>query len=263
MPFAPNAGAVLEGDPSAKRKSKQEFSVSAKVLEELRDAHPFVPLLMRHRKLTHFVTHSGDMGGYGPGWAREGRGICRLRPSYQQTNVETGRVVTENPNLQCVPRMFPDNPQPGDLVLNPRAGFVASRGHVLLAADYRQARRAHFVAVLIHSDYQISLVTQQPLMLLLSCGASLPLSALQLELRIMAHFSGDQRLLAAFRGGAQQGADPFIQLAAQWQSKAVAEARSGPRAFTLPSRPIPGSPHGDYCVPVLCSERTLLRPLLA
>lgn len=173
---------MLEGDPSSKRKSRQEYSVGAKVLEELKHLHPFVPLLMRHRKLTHFTTHSGDMGGYGPSWAREGRGICRLRPTYQQTNVETGRVVTENPNLQCVPRLFPENPQPGDLVLNPRAGFVASKGHVLLSADYRQ-----------------------------------------LELRIMAHFSGDERLISAFKGGAEHGADPFVQLAAQWQNKPVAQ----------------------------------------
>lgn len=223
---------MLETNPNPKRKSKQEYSVSAAVLEDLRGAHPIVPLLARFRKLSHFENNSGDLKSFAPSWARSGPGgICRLRPTFQQTNVETGRVVTENPNLQCMPRQWPENPQPGELVLNPRAGFVASRGHVLLSADYRQARR--LPAPTVRAGCSLDSCTAQARALR---GPAPPhvrthFPRAQLELRIMAHFSGDRNLLAAFRGGTERGHDPFIQLAAQWMRKPAAQVTADNRRW--------------------------------
>ena len=77
----------------------------------------------------------------------------RVHTSYAQAVAVTGRLSSNDPNLQNIPIRTPE----GRRI---RQAFIAPPGHVLMAADYSQ-----------------------------------------IELRIMAHLSGDEGLLAAFAAG--------------------------------------------------------------
>jgi len=77
----------------------------------------------------------------------------RVHTSYNQIGAVTGRLSSNDPNLQNIPTR-------SDLGRKVRQAFVASPGYVLLSVDYSQ-----------------------------------------IELRIVAHMSGDEGMLSAFRAG--------------------------------------------------------------
>jgi DNA polymerase-1 len=120
------------------RKTKSGvYSTDADVLEELVDAHPVVPLVLEHRELAKLkgghldalLTHVSRQTG-------------RLHTSFAQTIASTGRLASQNPNLQNVPIRTA-------LGREIRRAFVAEPGHVLLSADYSQIELrivAHFSA---------------------------------------------------------------------------------------------------------------------
>lgn len=153
-------------------------------------------------------------------------------------------MSTEGPNLQCCPKQWPECPAPGEFVSNMRASFVASRGNVLLAADYRQAR-THNLATGLTGTFFI-IFTSSALLLskfhtrMRSVPDCVPISSCalpQLEFRIMTHFSGEEKLIRVFSetGGGPEG-DPFKQLAAQWKGVPAAavtpEDRQWAKAIT-------------------------------
>ncbi|KAG1658665.1 hypothetical protein FOA52_007871 [Chlamydomonas sp. UWO 241] len=131
----------------------------------------------------------GDGGG-GPRGGGGGDGgdgdIVRLRGTYLQTAAATGRLAMDEPNLQNVPKPLEfellGTQGARDTGCSPEATTVVSN-----------VRRA-FVApegwVLLSADY---------------C---------QIELRIIAHFSGDEALCAML---CIPGRDPFRSLAAKWR----------------------------------------------
>jgi len=127
------------------RKTKSGPSTDAAVLAALRHEHELPDLLLQHRTLSKLVTSYlrtlpdtiSPVDG-------------RIHTNLRQTGTETGRLSSEHPNLQNIPKKT-------DLGREIRAAFRADEGRVLLAADYSQ-----------------------------------------IELRVLAHFSGDEALRAAF-----------------------------------------------------------------
>lgn len=74
---------------------------------------------------------------------------ARVRTYFHQTTACTGRLATDQPNLQCIPKpkifRLPvtamgtaQEPDQAELRVEVRSTFVAPPGHVLLAADYCQ-----------------------------------------------------------------------------------------------------------------------------
>jgi len=128
------------------KRTKTGYSTDASVLEELRAAHPMIPMLLDWRLYTKLkstyidtlpVLLSPDTG--------------RLHTTFQQAVAATGRLSSADPNLQNIPIRT-------DLGRMIRRAFVAGDpDRVLLAADYSQ-----------------------------------------IELRILAHVSGDVHLREAF-----------------------------------------------------------------
>ena len=128
------------------RRTKTGWSTEAETLEALAGAHPVVAPILEHRELTKL---KGTYLDALPPLVSPRTG--RLHTTFNQVVAETGRISSQDPNLQNIPIR-------SELGMRIRRGFVAAPGMVLIAADYSQ-----------------------------------------IELRILAHLSGDPVLGAAFR----------------------------------------------------------------
>ena len=108
------------------RKTTHGFSTSADVLEDLRDAHPIVPLILEHRELTKL---KGTYVDALPQLVHPQTG--RVHTSFNQTGTVTGRISSDNPNLQNIPVRT-------EVGRRIRRAFIAPAGHFLLSVDYSQ-----------------------------------------------------------------------------------------------------------------------------
>ncbi|MBV9805261.1 MAG: DNA polymerase I, partial [Solirubrobacterales bacterium] len=110
---------------SRKRRGKTGYSTDARVLQAIRHEHPVIPRIERWRELTKLAqTYLDalplltDSGG-------------RIHTTFNQTAATTGRLSSNNPNLQNIPIRTP-------LGREIRACFVAEPGDRLVSADYSQ-----------------------------------------------------------------------------------------------------------------------------
>ncbi|NVB81058.1 MAG: DNA polymerase I [Kofleriaceae bacterium] len=126
------------------RRTKTGWSTEADTLEQL--DHPIIAPIMEHREISKL---KGTYLDALPPLVSPKTG--RVHTTFNQVVAETGRISSQDPNLQNIPIR-------SDLGMEIRRGFVAAPGHVLIAADYSQ-----------------------------------------IELRILAHLSGDPVLSMAFR----------------------------------------------------------------
>jgi len=142
------------GLPSG-RKTKTGYSVDSEVLEAIRDQHPIVALILEHRTLQKLKSTYVDAL---PTYVL---GDGRVHTSFNQTVAATGRLSSNNPNLQNIPIRT-------DIGRRVRRSFIPDR---------RPEHCIHENATLLAADYS------------------------QMELRILAHMSGDPALVTAFREG--------------------------------------------------------------
>jgi DNA polymerase-1 len=131
------------------RANKTGFSTDAASLADLQDSHPhpFLGLLLQHRDATKLkqIIETLERGIGADG---------RIHTTYDQTGTSTGRISSNDPNLQNIPVKTA-------IGREIRAAFESGPEYVtLLTADYSQ-----------------------------------------IEMRIMAHLSGDEGLIAAFNEG--------------------------------------------------------------
>ncbi len=131
------------GLPATKR-TRTGFSTDASVLEELKEKHEAVALILEHRQVAKLKSTYVDAL---PALVDD---AGRVHTTYSQAIAATGRLSSADPNLQNIPIRTA-------LGRRIRRAFVAPPGTLLLAADYSQV-----------------------------------------ELRILAHVSGDPGLKAAF-----------------------------------------------------------------
>jgi DNA polymerase-1 len=133
-------------DTKGVKRTKLGWSTEADTLEALVDAHPVIRPILDHREL---IKLKGTYLDALPPLVNPQTG--RVHTTFNQVVAETGRLSSQDPNLQNIPIR-------SELGRQIRRGFVAAPGHVLIAADYSQ-----------------------------------------IELRILAHLSGDPLLGTAFR----------------------------------------------------------------
>lgn len=106
-------------------KTKSGPSTDASVLEVLRHQHELPDLILQHRMLSKLLgTYVAKLPGF---IATDGR----IHSHFRQTGAETGRLSSDQPNLQNIPKKT-------DLGREIRGAFTAAPGHVLIAADYSQ-----------------------------------------------------------------------------------------------------------------------------
>ncbi|WP_374672353.1 DNA polymerase I [Acidovorax temperans] len=136
------------GMPVVKKTATGARSTDEEVLEKLAEDYPLPAKLLEHRSLVKLKgTYTDKLAQLA--LPRTGR----VHTHYAQAVAVTGRLSSNDPNLQNIPIRTPE----GRRV---REAFVAPAGRVIASADYSQ-----------------------------------------IELRIMAHLSGDHSLLHAFHAG--------------------------------------------------------------
>jgi DNA polymerase I len=136
------------GMPVIKKTATGARSTDEEVLEKLAEDYPLPAKLLEHRSLAKLKgTYTDKLAQLA--LPRTGR----VHTHYAQAVAVTGRLSSNDPNLQNIPIRTPE----GRRV---REAFVAPAGSVIVSADYSQ-----------------------------------------IELRIMAHISGDEALLGAFTAG--------------------------------------------------------------
>ncbi len=109
----------------AKKKTKSGYSTNAEVLEELKNIHPAVALILEYRQLAKLKSTYTD--GLQTCIAEDGR----IHTTFNQTEARTGRISSLEPNLQNIPVRTNEGKRL-------REFFVASEGKVLVDADYSQ-----------------------------------------------------------------------------------------------------------------------------
>jgi DNA polymerase I len=111
------------------RKTATGYSTDAQALESLRGTHPVVDKLFEYRQVSKLKSTYVDAL---PGMINPDTG--RVHTNYNQTRAATGRLSSEDPNLQNIPIRT-------ELGRGVRRAFVARDGgepRLFLAADYSQ-----------------------------------------------------------------------------------------------------------------------------
>ncbi|MEW9582730.1 DNA polymerase I [Paraburkholderia sp. DGU8] len=134
--------------PVVKKTPSGAPSTDEEVLQKLAEDYPLPKILLEHRGLSKLKSTYTDKL---PRMVNAQTG--RVHTNYAQAVAVTGRLASNDPNLQNIPVRTGE----GRRI---REAFIAAPGHKLVSADYSQ-----------------------------------------IELRIMAHLSGDQSLLRAFSQG--------------------------------------------------------------
>lgn len=127
------------------KKTKTGLSTDEEVLRKLAKEHRLPVLILEYRNLTKLKnTYIDSLPLLIDPQTR------RIHANFDQVGTETGRLSSNNPNLQNIPIK-------GDIAGLIRKAFIAESGNLLISADYSQ-----------------------------------------IELRVLAHFSGDETLISAF-----------------------------------------------------------------
>jgi DNA polymerase-1 len=111
-------------DTKGVRRTKTGLSTDADTLEALE--HAIIKPILEHREVTKL---KGTYLDALPPLVNPRTG--RIHTTFNQVVAETGRISSQDPNLQNIPIR-------SELGMKIRQGFVAAPGHVLVAADYSQ-----------------------------------------------------------------------------------------------------------------------------
>lgn len=107
------------------KKGKTAYSTAASELDKLRGSHPIIDLITEYREYTKLKSTYVDTL---PKMVDEN---SRLHTTFALTIAQTGRLSSNDPNLQNIPVRT-------ELGRRIRTAFVAGNGNVLVSADYSQ-----------------------------------------------------------------------------------------------------------------------------
>ena len=107
------------------KKTTRGYSTGAKELDKLKDQHPIIDKIIEYREaaklLGTYITPIPDLADEND----------RIHTTFTQNVTATGRLSSKDPNLQNIPVRTDE----GKRI---RRGFIASKGRVLVSADYSQ-----------------------------------------------------------------------------------------------------------------------------
>ncbi len=155
-----------------KKTKTGSFSTAFEELEKLKEAHPIIPLMLKWRELSKIQSTYVEAL---PKLISPKDG--RIHTTFKQLGAVTGRLSSENPNLQNIPTK-------GEYGNEIRKAFIAKPGFLILAVDYSQ-----------------------------------------IELRVAAAMSGDEKMIETFK----RGEDIHTRTAAEVFNVAPAEVTKSMR----------------------------------
>jgi DNA polymerase I len=107
------------------KKGKTGFSTAASELDKLRGQHPIIDLITQYREVAKLKNTYIDT------LPKQVDENSRLHTTFRLTIAQTGRLSSDDPNLQNIPTRT-------DLGRRVRTAFVADKGKKLISADYSQ-----------------------------------------------------------------------------------------------------------------------------
>ena len=113
-------------DPKNMKKTKTGISTAAAELEKIKGTHDIIDLIIEYRELTKLKSTYVDTLPELVNPATK-----RIHTTYSQTIAATGRLASNEPNLQNIPIRT-------ELGRKIRKAFVAPKGKLLLSLDYSQ-----------------------------------------------------------------------------------------------------------------------------
>ena len=117
----------LKIDPKAKKTKTGQYATSEDVLVKLEKAHPIIPMILEYRQLRKLKSTYVD-----PLPTLTDRVDGRIHTNFMQTVTATGRLSSNNPNLQNIPIRT----EKGREI---RKTFIPrDANHILISADYSQ-----------------------------------------------------------------------------------------------------------------------------
>ncbi len=112
--------------PGERKTSTGKVSVAADVLDSMKGLHPVIDLILEQRQLSKL---KGTYLDALPKLINPKTG--RVHTSFNQTGAVSGRIASQDPNLQNIPIR-------SELGREVRRAFIVEPGNVLIAADYSQ-----------------------------------------------------------------------------------------------------------------------------
>lgn len=104
------------------KTAKGEISTKEDELFKIINEHPLIPLIIDYRKIIKLAnTYTDSLLRY---FDQEKQ---RIYPFFNQTGANTGRIITEQPNLQSLPAES-----------EIKKAFIADEGYIFISADYSQ-----------------------------------------------------------------------------------------------------------------------------
>uniref|UniRef100_A0A4W6BP16 DNA polymerase theta n=1 Tax=Lates calcarifer TaxID=8187 RepID=A0A4W6BP16_LATCA len=186
----------------------KQFSTTKDILEKLRPLHPLPGVILEWRRITNALTKVvfplQREKQYHPTLAMD-----RIYP-IAQTHTATGRVSFTEPNIQNVPKDFEicmptvvgeSPPSQNGCQMTTKPGKMR---------NVIKTHQPHGTLKYISPAFSVSM---RHAFVPFSGGMILAADYSQLELRVLAHLSKDQRLLQVLNGGA----DVFRCIAAEWK----------------------------------------------
>ncbi len=107
------------------KKGKTAYSTAAKELDKLRSQHPIIDLITKFREVTKLKSTYVDT------LPKQVDEDSRLHTTFALTVAQTGRLSSNDPNLQNIPVRT-------ELGKRIRTAFIARPQHMLVSADYSQ-----------------------------------------------------------------------------------------------------------------------------
>ncbi len=107
------------------KKGKNGYSTAASELDKLRAAHPIINLITQYREVTKLKNTYVDT------LPKQVDGHSRVHTTFALTVAQTGRLSSNDPNLQNIPVRT-------ELGKHIRTAFVAGKGRKFVSADYSQ-----------------------------------------------------------------------------------------------------------------------------
>ncbi|KAM6940638.1 DNA polymerase theta [Xenentodon cancila] len=197
----------------------KQFSTTKDVLEKLRPLHPLPGVILEWRRITNALTKVvfplQREKQYHPTLEMD-----RIYP-IAQTHTATGRVSFTEPNIQNVPKDF-------DIYMPSVVGESPPSQKGTRTTSKPGKRRSSVVPKVPAGPAEKGpafSVSMRHAFIPFSGGMILAADYSQLELRVLAHLSKDQRLLQVLNGGA----DVFRCIAAEWKNMDPESVQDGLR----------------------------------